>query len=811
MAVTAALTLSCRVEEPVLEGCGNEEIKPVTVSLDLAFADEVYGTPQTRAIDDPGDVASTQIRNMCILQFAGKALDAPIVGDVHYLRADVNPEDENYLNLNQIKLADSMGAEHTLVFLTNTFAQIPAVETLGDMLALWRTAGGEPAVFGHDGDGASFPDDATYYQRMNALAVTKVDNGTIVHGFLRRSMARINVEIVNDGTDHLKIHSVQLRNVSQKDYYVTDYSYIASYTDAEHFTPANLMEGAFQDVYDPKIPQRTDYAARTWAQGGGTNDGSVNNGEGTGTAHFRWYVPSNMRGTDSSCSLKEQKNMSQNSGGATYLYIVASYNTTEEPILYRFYLGENLVNNFDLKPNTSYSYRLTFNGKGNTTTDKRVEDLGSRKFEYDANCYILNPSPLGDRTFSFNVVHRPNVFWGSSNEGDRYGFYDNGSGQYPNHYIRSNEHWYARVLWSDYPYTPEQINAMLVNKTGTGAGNYDDDISRVKVRIPSDIVRGNIVIGVWANDGSSVEANSDVILWSWHLWITDYQPDRIIGHTPDAETFVYNVDGGQVHRYASPAWTSATGRYKNGYIMDRNLGAQDRSYHGNARSGGLYYQFGRKDPFAANYTCYSYDYNGTISNVGYSDGTTESGSTGQNSKNVPWSVMNPRKYITGANWTSNDIFSPTGITWNDPMIGVRTEHEEMTVKSFFDPCPPGWKVPLNGWIGDLVAGPVGTTSTTVNWVWNGHSLGTGSTYYPEAGHYLGNKDNENAQVIFFPASGYRNLGGGTMEYVGGFGYCWSSTPSSTTTGYQLRFNSTSVSSSFSLSRAIGYPVRCVRE
>ena len=217
-ALGAALLLSCNVKEPLPEGpVDGGEVTPVTVSLNLSLGGELNGTPQTRAVDDPGTVSSTEIRNVCILQYRGTAMDSPLVGEVHYLSKDLDPEDEDYLDFGKVKLADSWGAEHTLVILTNTFTRISkdAVPTLGDMIALTRRAGDEPDVFGHTGQGDGFPDDTDYYQRMNALAVSVIENGATLRGVLRRSMARIIVEIENDGTDGLQIEQVQLRNVSQ--------------------------------------------------------------------------------------------------------------------------------------------------------------------------------------------------------------------------------------------------------------------------------------------------------------------------------------------------------------------------------------------------------------------------------------------------------------------------------------------------------------------------------------------------------------------------------------------------------------------
>ena len=788
-AVLAVTAVSCKIEEPAFQLDDEQEIIPVTVSLQLDIAPEDYGTPATKAVDDPTPVSSTHIRNLCILQFNGTDMDAPLRGDVHYLRENANPDDEDYLDFGKIKLADSQGQPNTLVFLANTFQQIAGVEKLGDMINLFHRAATEPSVFGHDGDGTGFPTDVTYYQRMNALAVTVVDNGTVVKGTLHRPMARINVEIKNTtGTDNLKIHSAQLRNVSQKDYYVTDYSYIDP---SDGVTVQHLIADPFQDVFDPREPLRTDYPARTWEQGGGTAGG-------TGTANFRWYVPSNMRGIDATNISKEEKNCCQNAYGATYLYIVASYGTTNEPILYRFYLGENLVNDFNLRPNTSYSYRLTFNGKGNISTDKRVEDLGNRKFATDANCYILNPSPEGDRYFSFNVVHRPNVFWGSPNEGD---LYDNQT-TYPNHYIRSTDHWYARVLWSDQPYTTEQINDMLVTKTGTGGSDYMDDSHRVKIKIPSDIVRGNIVIGVWANDGSDIHLNEDEILWSWHLWITDYQPDRIIGHAPTAGTYCYNVEGGQVHRYSeSIALWKAGGKYENGYIMDRYCGAQGNLYVLGQKGGGLFYQFGRKDPFPGTYNCYEYSYDGTRTTRAYNYNIISG------IKTVPWSIMNPRRFIANdGNWASESKYNKSHYIWNDPHLDAHTSPEE-TGKSIFDPCPPGWEVPVSRWIDNLSLGNTSTTNPANNFIVKGHGLLEGCTYYPDGG-YLANKNNSNPQAIYFPGMGDWYVNG--LIDPAAIVIQSSTAGSESSSIYLLYFWSTGLRWT-SNSRMYGFNVRCVRE
>lgn len=838
--LTLPLVFACLKEEasPWYED-PSEEITPVTLSLDLEIAQELNGTPGTKAIDDPVSVASTEIRNLCILQYKGTDENSKLIGDVHYYSKDLDPEDENYLDLSKIRLADSNGANHTLVILVNTFTRLPKVTTLGEMKRLWRSVYSPADIFGHMGDGAGFPTDVTYYQRMSAFAVTPVADDVTVRAKLRRTMARIKVEINNPGNDGLQIRYVWLRNVSQKDYYFAHYSYLDP---SDGVTEHVLFSGDFQDEYDPSYPMRIDYSQEAW-----TGDNS--NGDGTGTANYTWYITPNMRGTDYyHNTLPKEKNRCPNTDGATYLWILADYGADhDQPVLYRFYLGENLTDNFDLKPNTSYQYTFTLTGKGSVPTDDRVEDLSQIDFNVDANCYMVCPPPLGSRSYTFNVVHRPNIFWGTLG-GDRYGI--RASGLYPNNPIGLSETWYARIIWSDFPMTQEEANAFLCRKTGTGSGDYADDTQRVKITVPTSLKKGNVIIGIYTD-------NPDNILWSWHIWITEYKPDDIKGHPPVADRFVYEVAGGEVHRYNGVSWMKdsddglhrvPSGLYANGYAMDRNLGTWDAKYHSSTYSeqkkgGSFLYQFGRKDPFPNDIIIYKYDYDGTPTQVAAANnvsaiqyGTGELAYT--DGSNVPYSISHPLVQIGGTDyWTFGDIFNPDtrkDIVWQDPYNTVRTSYEEgggAKDKSFFDPCPPGWKIPYggtgnyvyswtNGFLGDK-QGP-NTDNPAMNMQQNvessnGHNRGLGFTYYPNG--YLADKDNPNAPTAFFPLTGYRYRTSSNTSQFGSWNntvalwtmYNWNSDRyRGTYVSAQLGADFTNSSSGNHFYKSYAMAIRCVR-
>ena len=232
-----------------------------------------------------------------------------------------------------------------------------------------------------------------------------------------------------------------------------------------------------------------------------------------------------------------------------------------------------------------------------------IKSTGVEGFSDDANCYILNPPTTGEKTFEI-PIRRIDTFWG--NKG-----YEN----VPDNTLGTDKSWTATILWKQMA-EGDVSDANLVKDSGTGTGTG----FRFKVAAGTS---GNVVVGVKNSQGT--------ILWSWHLWLTDYVPN------------------------------------KSNVAMDRNLGALGTSFEENGR---LYYQFGRKDPFPGS------------NPGGFSAATT--------SQTVAYSVMNPMVfvYIKDNPWTTEERYNPTNenIVWQDPkVIGEG--------KSIFDPSPAGWKIP----------------------------------------------------------------------------------------------------------------------
>ena len=257
-------------------------------------------------------------------------------------------------------------------------------------------------------------------------------------------------------------------------------------------------------------------------------------------------------------------------------------------------------------------------------------------------------------------------------------------------------------------------------------------------------------------EGNAVIAAKDAsgtILWSWHIWFTDQ---------PQAQ--VYN-------NYA-------------GTMMDRNLGATSAT-PGDVGALGLLYQWGRKDPFLGSSSISS----DTIakSTIAWPSAVSSDSSNGT----IAYATANPTtfiKYNSGNyDWYYTGSYSTDNTRW--------TTSE--TVKSIYDPCPAGWRVPDGG----------------DNGIWS-KAIGSSSSYTgydnaKEGMNFSGKFGSD--QTIWYPASGYRYGDDGSLSGVGYYGYYWSASPSSNYAYYLGCYYNGRVYPSDNTGRARGYSVRCLQE
>ena len=136
--------------------------------------------------------------------------------------------------------------------------------------------------------------------------------------------------------------------------------------------------------------------------------------------------------------------------------------------------------------------------------------------------------------------------------------------------------------------------------------------------------------------------------------------------------------------------------------------------------------------------------------------------------------------------------------WVDPQDDKlwNSGTESNPVKTDYDPCPEGWRVPTYAELNELCQNYSSWTSEDGQ---NGYWFSGASSY------------TEDVPQVFFPAAGRRLFGGGTLQR-GKEGFYWSSRTWRGGFGesYFISFTSSKVSMDFT-GRAMGYSVRCVQE
>ena len=218
---------------------------------------------------------------------------------------------------------------------------------------------------------------------------------------------------------------------------------------------------------------------------------------------------------------------------------------------------------------------------------------------------------------------------------------------------------------------------------------------------------------------------------------------------------------------------------------------------------GMMYQWGRKDPFTpATHTDYISSnnakevqiYNATGSPI--PKGTNGIGTADEEFKldntittTINHLIQNPSThYGKGHGDFVNDTWTPIAST---EYYNITKEGDwwNPTIKTLYDPCPNGYRIPK-----------LGTYGQASDWIKSNPYSGLIS------GYMWSNDD-----ISFFPASGLRNNYSGQFWGVGTYGYTWMSTPYNPTNGYHLRFSSGYVYPNTAYGRSDGFPARCIKD
>ena len=348
------------------------------------------------------------------------------------------------------------------------------------------------------------------------------------------------------------------------------------------------------------------------------------------------------------------------------------------------------------------------------------------------------------------------------------------------------------------------VTAFVIWETGSKGDVIQDGSVKiigngyVTFKTANNSTNGNALIGVTDSDGT--------LLWSWHIWKTTYTPDVNNATTYDSYT---------TRKISTSSYNSLASRtFK---IMKYNLGATEISnWSGTATNAGdlgLFYQWGRKDPFvgAASWGTTRIT---TTNTSGYewcdgSDTNAKSNDvvTGGAQTSINYAIQHPTHFIV-YNTTSGDWLYVTTRAeqrdnlWGNPNTSSSMPNSETGSKSIYDPCPIGWRVaPQDSF--------TSFSTTGVNTDVVSEFLVTGTFIN---GWIFYTSDTKSA-TSFWPALGLRSPGNGAIGIVGISGSCWSSSSYNNTSlnSGLFGFRETFVYPILKDVRAYSHAIRCVQE
>ena len=443
------------------------------------------------------------------------------------------------------------------------------------------------------------------------------------------------------------------------------------------------------------------------------------------TSGTAYYVPANLSGRVQlssplvRCSLFAPANS---------LFVEISANSTT----YNIYLGEGSASDFNFSGGCAYNINATLYGTSDLDLRVGTSSVIALDRSGTANCYIADAG----KWYSFNATVMGNgvvtpAHTKSAVSGDL---------DFPAITPSTLTPASADVLW-------ESVNTATAPAKGTIVDDAFQFKSRIYFRTSS--TSGNAVIA--AKDASGT------IIWSWHIWrITD---------TPVGVTLASITDGS--------GFTAPTLK-----MMDRTLGALRATPNTGLtpeQDYGLYYQWGRKDPFQTQ---------GTV--------TTAAGGSSITPADA---VKNPTTFYTNSGvWAlRNDNLWGCPFTELTAAINSKQFNKNAGIKSIYDPCPVGWKV---------MPSYAFANATKDNSPWDATNKGRDFAVITTSA----------GTPFFLSALGSRALTNGTLTFIGTYGNYWSSSPNVTYTddGGLLYFGGSSVSSTSYVGRASGNGVRCVQ-
>ena len=191
-----------------------------------------------------------------------------------------------------------------------------------------------------------------------------------------------------------------------------------------------------------------------------------------------FYVPENLQG-----EIENQGGNKSDAAPSNALVVDVTAEIGGEKYLYAAYPGGNSLNNFNIQRNQVYRMTLTITGEKGQNNPS-------------SNCFVVKPNGF----LSFEPYYRVET-------GGGYNFAD-----YLNPHDENLKIARVGIIWQTKDCIGDNTDGTLV-QLGENTGDIHQ---KIYVRTQK---KGNALIGAYNNKGD--------VLWSWHIWVTDHEPDNL--------------------------------------------------------------------------------------------------------------------------------------------------------------------------------------------------------------------------------------------------------------------------------------------
>ena len=458
---------------------------------------------------------------------------------------------------------------------------------------------------------------------------------------------------------------------------------------------------------------------------------------------------------------------------------------------------------------TAKSYTATFNAQEKTIGNNSADILKAREVKNNVDLSMVdvkgNTLTGGQSTANCYVIHNPGTYKFPTVYGNAKKNGGTNAAAYTS--TKSGYNILTKFLGANGEITKPEIdniaNACLIwQDTQDLISNISFDSANQYVKFEvnkATIHNGNAII--------AVRDNSNTILWSWHIWVTeeDLTPVEIT----NKQGVNYNILPVNLGWCGMNSEVYAQREVKVRIKQTKGNKTQEITFtqkeHNVVVSGNVgnntFYQWGRKDPMLPGNGINTTDKDCFTNDAQYA---FKYGTDGLKTKDIKEYICNPHKFnING------DMDGKYYNLWSTD--NERTDaNDDKVIKTVYDPSPVGYSLPAsNAFTGFTTTGQqVGNDSTPLT-PEDKAKLNIKGDF--DNGWNFYTKPNKQGSIVFFPATGRRDNSSGSVVSVATNGSYWVAGPVSPDYGRDLYFNSGRVSPLYYSSRSYGFTVRPAQE